>query len=112
AGNAYPELSDKGYMNMAKSGEWHVNYITKVRYDWSWSADAAATKYLIQDIVTYKGRPTKANYITDQLMMNAMEQYHFKKEMALIYGRSTMDASGKCFLQDPKTGQDIVQGDG
>jgi hypothetical protein len=111
AGNAYPELSDKGYIWTGMAGEEHVNYITKVRYDWSWSADAAATKYIIEDTVNLKGQTVKYNYITDQLFMNAMEQYHFQKEMELIYGRTTMDARGKCFLQDEK-GQDIVKGDG
>lgn len=111
AGVAYPEMSDRGYINTAMAAEEHVNYLTKVRYDWSWSADAAATKYIIEDTVNMKGQSVKQFYIGDQLWMNALEQYHFKKEMALIYGRSTMDARGKCFLQDEK-GQDIVQGDG
>lgn len=112
AGVAYPELSDKGYLATTQAGEEHVNYLTKVRYDWSWSADAAATKYLIEDIVAYNGKAVKFNYITDELFRAAMETYHFRKEMALIYGRSTMDAFGRCFLQDPRTGQDIVEGDG
>lgn len=112
AGNAYPELSDKGYINAGMAMEEHINYITKVRYDWSWSTDAAATKWLIEDTVNHMGQTVKYNYITDQLWMNAMEHYHFKKEMALIYGRTTMDARGRCFLQDPVTGQDIIEGDG
>lgn len=111
AGNAYPELSDRGYMNAGMAAEEWINYLTKVRYDWSWSADAAATKYLIEDTVNQNGKPMKLNYITDQLWMNALEQYHFKKEMDLIYGRTTMDARGRCWLQDEK-GQDIVKGDG
>jgi hypothetical protein len=112
AGVAYPELSDKGYLATTMAGEEHLNYLTKVRYDWSWSADAAATKYLIEDIVPHNGKMVKFNYITDELFRAAMETYHFRKEMALIYGRSTMDVNGRCFVQDPKTGQDIVQGDG
>lgn len=112
AGVAYPELSDKGYLAVTQAGEEHVNYLTKVRYDWSWSADAAATKYLIEDMVPHDGQIKKFNYITDELFRSALETYHFRKEMALIYGRSTMDANGRCFLQDPRTGQDIVQGDG
>lgn len=111
AGNAYPELSDKGYINSGMAMEEYVNYLTKVRYDWSWSADAASTKFLIEDMVHYNGQTTKQNYITDELWMRAMEQYHFNKEMALIYGKSTMDARGKCFMQDEK-GQDIIEGDG
>lgn len=110
-GNAYPELTDKGYINTAMAGEEYINYITKVRYDWSWSADAASTKYIIEDTVNLKGKTVKYNYITDQLMMNGMELYHFNKEMELIYGRTTMDANGRCFMQDEK-GQDIVKGDG
>lgn len=110
-GNAYPELSDKGYINSAMSAEEYLNYITKVRYDWSWSADAAATKYIIEDTVNMKGKTVKYNYITDKLLMDAMELYHFNKEMELIYGRTTMDVNGRCFLQDEK-GQDIVKGDG
>lgn len=111
AGNAYPELSDKGYMNAGMAAEEWINYLTKVRYDWSWSADAAATKFLIEDTINHMGQTVKYNYITDQLWMNAMEQYHFKKEMELIYGKTTMDARGRCFLQDEK-GQDIIKGDG
>lgn len=110
-GNAYPELSDKGYLSTGMAAEEHINYLTKVRYDWSWSADAAATKYLIQDTVNLKGENKKFTYIADQLLMNAMETYHFNKEMELIYGRTTVDARGKCFMQDEK-GQDIVKGDG
>ncbi len=111
AGVAYPELSDKGYINTGMAAEEHIGYLTKVRYDWSWSADAAATKYIIEDTVNMKGQTVRQNYITDQLWMNALEHYHFKKERALIYGKSTVDARGKCFLQDEK-GQDIIEGDG
>lgn len=111
AGVAYPELSDKGYINTGMAMEEHIGYLTKVRYDWSWSADAAATKYIIEDTVNMKGQTVRQNYITDQLWMNALEHYHFKKEMALIYGKSTMDARGRCLLQDEK-GQDIIEGDG
>lgn len=111
-GVAYPELSDKGYLSTTQAGEEHVNYLTKVRYDWTWSADAAATKYLIEDMVPHNGKMVKFNYITDELFRAAMETYHFRKEMSLIYGRATVDASGRCFLQDPKSGQDIIQGDG
>jgi hypothetical protein len=110
-GNAYPELSDKGYIASAMAAEEHINYLTKVRYDYSWSADAAATKYLIEDTVQMNGKSVTQNLITDKLFLDAMEMYHFNKEMELIYGRSTVDARGKCFLQDAK-GQDIVKGDG
>lgn len=111
AGVAYPELSEKGYINAAMAAEEHVGYITKVRYDYSWSADAAATKYLIEDTVQQNGQTVKLNSITSLMFLNAMEQYHFKKEMEFIYGRTSMDARGRCFLQDAK-GQDIVKGDG
>lgn len=111
AGNAYPEISDKGYINSGVAMEEYINYITKVRYDWSWSADAASTKFLIEDMVRYGGQMVKNNYITDELWMRAMEQYHYKKEIELIYGKTTMDARGRCFLQDEK-GQDIIKGDG
>ena len=110
-GNAYPELSDKGYLSTAMAAEEHIGYLTKVRYDWSWSADAAATKYVIQDQVMHNGKSVPLNYVTDQLLMSAMETYHFNKEMELIDGRTTMDAFGRCFLQDEK-GQDIIKGDG
>lgn len=111
AGNAYPELSDRGYINAGMAAEEWINYITKVRYDWSWSADAAATKFLIEDVVQHNGKSVRYNYITDELWVNALEQYHFKKEMELIYGKTTVDARGRCWLQDEK-GQDIVKGDG
>ena len=111
SGKAYPELSDRGYVNAAMAAEEHINYLTKVRYDWSWSADAAATKYMIEDTVQYNGKSVKQRFITDNLWLNALEQYHFNKEMELIYGKTTMDAEGRCFLQDEK-GQDIVKGSG
>lgn len=110
-GKAFPEMSERGYINAAMAAEEHINYITKVRYDWSWSADAAATKYLIQDTVQYNGKDVNVSMITDQLWMNALEQYHFLKEMEFINGRTTMDARGRCFRQDEK-GQDIIKGDG
>lgn len=111
AGNAYPELSDKGYISGAAAAEQHINYLTKVRYDYSWSADAAATKFLIEDTVQMNGKSVKQNYVTDKLFLDAMERYHYNKEMELIYGVSSMSATGRCFLQDEK-GQDIVKGDG
>lgn len=110
-GNAYPELSDRGYISAAMAHEEHINYLTKVRYDWSFSADAAATKYIIEDQVFHNGKMVKLNLITDQLLMQAMEQYHMNKELMLIDGRTTMTADGRCFLQDEK-GQDIIEGDG
>jgi len=110
-GNAYPELSDKGYISSAQAMEEHIGFLTKVRYDYSWSADAAATKFLIEDTVQMNGKSVKQNMITDKLFMDAMEQYHYNKEMELIYGRSTVDERGRCWKQDAK-GQDIVKGDG
>lgn len=110
-GNAYPELSDKGYMSGALAAEEYINYLTKVRYDYQWSADAAATKYLIDDTVQMNGKSVRQNYITDKLFIDAMERYHYNKEMELIYGKTTMDERGRCFLQDEK-GQDIIKGDG
>jgi hypothetical protein len=110
-GNAYPELSDRGYISAAMAHEEHINYLTKVRYDWSFSADAAATKYVIEDQVFHNGQMKKMNLITDQLLYQAMERYHLNKELALIYGKRTVDANGRCFLQDEK-GQDIIEGDG
>lgn len=111
SGNAYPELSDRGYISAAMAAEEHVNYLTKVRYDWNWSADAAATKYVIEDVINHKGKNIKQQYITDQLWLQALEQYHFNKEMELIYGETSMGPDGRCHLQDEK-GQDIVKGDG
>jgi hypothetical protein len=111
AGNAYPELTDKGYVNAAMAAEEHIGYLTKTRHDFTWSADAASTKYLIQDTVQLNGQEVKQNYITSLLFLNAMEQYHYKKEIDLIYGRSTVDERGRCYLQDEK-GQDIIKGDG
>jgi hypothetical protein len=110
-GNAYPELSDKGYISSAATMEEHINFLTKVRYDYSWSADAAATKFLIEDTVQLNGKSVKQNMITDKLFMDAMETYHFNKEMELIYGRTTVDERGRCWKQDKK-GQDIVKGSG
>lgn len=111
SGTAFPELSDKGYLSTGMAMEEHIGYLTKFRHDWSWSADAASTKYLLEDTVNMSGQTKKFNYITDQLWMNAMETYHFNKEMALIYDTTTMDAAGRCNMQDEK-GQDIVKGDG
>lgn len=110
-GNAYPELSDRGYLSVQMAAEEHVNYLGKYRYDWAFSADAAATKYIIEDQVMHNGQQVRLNYVTDQLLMSAMETYHFGKEMDLIDGRTTMDAYGRCFLQDEK-GQDVIKGDG
>jgi len=110
-GNAYPELSDKGYISSAQAAEEHIGYLTKVRYDYSWSADAAATKFLIEDTVQMNGKSVKQNMITDKLFLDAMEQYHYNKEMELIYGRTTVDERGRCWRQDKK-GQDVVKGDG
>ena len=80
-GNAYPELSDKGYISGAMAAEEHINFLTKVRYDYSWSADAAATKYLIQDTVQMNGKTVKQNMITSKLFIDAMERYGSLKNM-------------------------------
>lgn len=109
--NAHPELSERGYLTSRRQMEEHVNYLTRIRHSFSVSGDAAATKYLIEDIVNMDGKKVVNNYITDQLFMDAMESFHFSKEMSLIYGKSTMDPSGKCFLQDGQ-GRDIETGDG
>lgn len=110
-GNAYPEISDKGYISGALAAEEHINYLTKVRYDYSWSADAAATKYLIDDTVQLNGKSVRQTFVTDKLFLDAMERYHFNKEMELIYGKTSMDERGRCFLQDEK-GQDVTKGSG
>lgn len=109
--NAHPELSERGYMSSLRQGEDWINYLTRIRHSYSVSGDAASTKYLLEDVVNMKGKLVKNQYITDQLFMDAMAKFHFSKEMNMIYGRTSMDANGKCYLQDAK-GRDIVTGDG
>lgn len=109
--NIHPEMSEKGYIKAQGDDEEHINYLSRIRHSWSVSGDAASTKYIIEDLVNFKGNKVKNRYITDQLEMHAMEIFHHSKEFNLIFGKSTMTADGKCLQQDGQ-GRDLVAGDG
>lgn len=109
--NIHPEMSEKGYIKAQGDSEEHINYLSRIRHSWSISGDAASTKYIIEDIVDYKGKKVKNQYLTSQLDLHGMEIFHHSKEFMLIWGKSTMTPDGKCLQQDGQ-GRDLVAGDG
>lgn len=109
--NYHPEFSERGYTKSLGNIEEHINYLSTIRHSFSFSGDAASTKYMIEDVVNYKGNQVKQSYIADKLWLDAVELFQYSKEFALIYGKSTMNVNGKCFKQDAQ-GKDIITGDG
>jgi hypothetical protein len=109
--NLQPEMSEKGYIKAQGEDESHINYLSRIRHSWSTSGDAASTKYIIEDLVNFKGKKVKNKYITDHLEMHALEIFHHSKEYMMIFGESTMTPDGKCLQQDGQ-GRDIEAGDG
>lgn len=103
----FPELSARGYMRASGKKEKHREYLKVERVSFSMSGHAASTLYVIED----GNGNMKQNYFITKAEKLALEELAYKKEMYLIYGKSSVDETGKCWLQDER-GFDIISGNG
>jgi hypothetical protein len=103
----FPELSVRGYMRMSGKKERHREYLKVERVSFSISGHAASTYYVVED----QNSKGKQFYFLNKAEKEALEELAYKKEMYLIYGKSSVDETGKCYQQDAR-GFDIISGNG
>ena len=99
---AFPELSETGYEKNTYP-EWHTNYMTIQRMQYSISGSAQNTVLWVE----HNGQ--KLWFRIQEMEM--MRRWAYARENQLIFGRATIDANEKTYIRDIK-GREIVQGDG
>lgn len=99
---AFTELSETGYEKNTYP-EWHTNYMTIQRMQYSISGSANETVLWVE----HKGQ----KLWTKTQDMAMMERWAYARENQLIHGRATVDANDTIYVRDLK-GRDIKQGDG
>ena len=99
---AFYEMSETGYEKNTYP-EWHTNYMTIQRMQYSISGSAAESVLWIE----HNGQ--KLWMKTQELEM--MRRWAYARENQLLYGKATIDANETVWMKDLK-GRDIVQGDG
>jgi hypothetical protein len=99
---AFHEMSETGYEKNTFP-EWHTNYMTIQRMQFSISGSANSTVLWVE----HNGQKL---WFREQ-EMEMMRRWAYARENQLLYGRASIDANENIFLKDLK-GRDIIQGDG
>lgn len=99
---AFPELSETGYEKNTFP-EWHTNYMTIQRMQFSTSGSAQNTVLWVE----HNGQ--KLWFKVQE--MDMMRRWAYARENQLLFGRATIDSNDNIFLRDIK-GREIIQGDG
>jgi hypothetical protein len=99
---AFHELSETGYEKNTYP-EWHTNYMTIQRMQFSISGSAQNTVLWVE----HNGQ--KLWFKQQELDM--LRRWAYARENQLLFGRATIDANDNVFLRDLK-GREIIQGDG
>ena len=109
--NYQPELHKEGYVKYQSNVEKHRTYISLHRCDVSASAKYRAMEDQFitigkgdgKDSVTYKMNPMEKDLL-DTFMLS--------RNNALMFGKTNVDANGRCKISDPETGEPLISGDG
>jgi len=99
---AFPELSETGYEKNTFP-EWHTNYLTIQRMQFSISGSAQNTVLWVE----HNGQKLWFK----QQEMDMLRRWAYARENQLIFGRASIDSNENVYLRDLK-GREIVQGDG
>lgn len=99
---AFHELSETGYEKNTFP-EWHTNYMTIQRMQFSISGSAQNTVLWVE----HNGQKLWFRYQE----MDMLRRWAYARENQLIFGRASIDADDNVLLRDLK-GREIIQGDG
>jgi hypothetical protein len=99
---AFPELSETGYEKNTFP-EWHTNYMTIQRMQYSISGSAQNTVLWVE----HNGQ--KLWFKQQEFEM--MRRWAYARENQLLYGKATIDANENIYVRD-LMGREIIQGDG
>ena len=99
---AFPELSETGYEKNTYP-EWHTNYMTIQRMQYSISGSAQNTVLWVE----HNGQ--KLWFRIQEMEM--MRRWAYARENQLIFGKATIDANENTYVRDLK-GREVIQGDG
>ncbi|MEO7397226.1 MAG: hypothetical protein ABIW84_01545 [Ilumatobacteraceae bacterium] len=99
---AFHELSETGYEKNTFP-EWHTNYLTIQRMQYSISGSANETVLWVE----HNGQKL---WVKSQ-DMEMMRRWAYARENQLLYGKASIDANENVYLRDLH-GREIIQGDG
>jgi len=99
---AFHEMSETGYEKNTFP-EWHTNYMTIQRMQFSISGSANSTVLWVE----HNGQKLWFKYQE----MDMLRRWAYARENQLIFGRASIDQNEKVFLRDLQ-GREIIQGDG
>lgn len=99
---AFPELSETGYEKNTFP-EWHTNYMTIQRMQYSISGSAQNTVLWVE----HNGQ----RLWFKQQELEMMRRWAYARENQLLYGKATIDANENTYVRD-LNGREIIQGDG
>jgi hypothetical protein len=99
---AFHEMSETGYEKNTFP-EWHTNYMTIQRMQYSISGSANETVLWVE----HNGQKLWVKHQD----MEMMRRWAYARENQLLYGRASIDANENVYVRD-LNGREIVQGDG
>jgi len=99
---AFPELSETGYEKNTFP-EWHTNYMTIQRMQYSISGSAQNTVLWVE----HNGQ----RLWFKQQELEMMRRWAYARENQLIFGKATIDANDTTYVRDLQ-GREIISGDG
>lgn len=108
--NIQPELSREGYMQTRDNGERRVNFLTKFRVGIEYSGESVMQKYSIFDDEDRHGESPLL--IIDQKEKLALEELARAREMAMLFGVSTVNPENGEVMKRDSMGHKMIAGDG
>lgn len=112
--NYHPELSEEGYTKYQSSTEKHRNYISTHRNDLPYSSQFAASEDMFLKLAKNSGKGTSQEVIYQMKSKEKelLDSFMEARNNALLWGKTNVDANGKCRTFDPHTNRPIYMGDG
>jgi hypothetical protein len=111
-GNVQPELSETGNVKYQSNYEKLRGWIGEIRCDITASSRYLALEDNFVRVAQEKGNGSKAYYFKMPGMDKVLlDNYMAARNNGMMWQKSTMDANGKCLIQDRQK-RDLVAGDG
>jgi len=116
--NAHPEWSEFGSIKHHYNTERHINWLTKIRSDQTYSNDFRATQdlYFMSDSDIKKAADVRGGtykiFKLDSVEQGVLDHFILSANNQLLFGRSFMDEkTGRSNIQ-VNNNQDVIAGDG
>lgn len=111
--NVMPEYHSEGYVKAQSSVEKHRTYIKESRVDISMSSryDAFEEQFIKISKADGAGELKEKIFKLNKAERELLDSWYVAKNQGLLWDKTTMDANGRCTVQD-SSGRPLIQGDG